>query len=52
MFCDGCHTGKELLGNYLDYNIGMSISSHRLVKGFWQVTVYQNNKGEYYDSHL
>ena len=42
MFCDGCHTGQALLGNYLDSNTGMSIGSQGLVKGFWQVMVYQN----------
>jgi len=46
MFCDGCHTGIELLGNYLDYNMGITIPSRRLVKGFWQVMVYQNKTKE------
>jgi hypothetical protein len=42
MFCDGCHRVKDILGNYLDYNTGITILSVRLVKGFWQVMVYQN----------
>ena len=46
MFCDECHTGKELLVNYLDSNVGMTIPSYRLVKGFWQVMVYQNKTKE------